>query len=525
MVKASTKYQLYPRNILQRNGSAVDAAIAALLCLSVINPHSSGIGGGVVFNIYNASTGKLETINARETAPKNASENMFGEYPNKTREENPELFIAVPGELRGYEMAHQKYGRLPWRELFKPSIELAKNGFPIGKALAEAINETRKIILNDTALCEVFCNSEKTSVLKENDIIKFSKLAETYNTTAENKSSAFYNGSLTDKIVADIKAKGGRITREDLMNYTAVSNDYALNFTLGNYTFYVPDAPFGGPVLALMLNILEGYNLSSSSVSTTENKTLTYHRMTEAFRLANEKKSELGDPRYENIAEIVKNMTLDDFADNMRSMIKDDTVNQERPDVKTVCAGHGTTHVSVITEDGSAVAVTSSINNYFGSWVRSRSTGIIFNDQMCDFSDPKFVVNGVNKNNLIKPGKRPLSSKCPTIIVDEKSKQVKMVVGGAGGTNIITATAQVILNYLFFDYNLDNAVKEPRVQVPINVTNVEEEFDKNVTAGLKQMKHNIGNKTELSSVQAVVQEGDQICAESDYRNYGSPAGY
>ncbi|KAL1277216.1 hypothetical protein QQF64_023889, partial [Cirrhinus molitorella] len=139
-------------NILQRNGSAVDAAIAALLCLSVINPHSSGIGGGVVFNIYNASTGKLETINARETAPKNASENMFGEYPNKTREENPELFIAVPGELRGYEMAHQKYGRLPWRELFKPSIELAKNGFPIGKALAEAINETRKIILNDTAL-------------------------------------------------------------------------------------------------------------------------------------------------------------------------------------------------------------------------------------------------------------------------------------------------------------------------------------------------------------------------------------
>ncbi|KAL1277217.1 hypothetical protein QQF64_023890, partial [Cirrhinus molitorella] len=161
----------------------------------------------------------------------------------------------------------------------------------------------------------------------------------------------------------------------------------------------------------------------------------------------------------------------------------------------------------------------------FGSWVRSRSTGIIFNDQMCDFSDPKFVVNGVNKNNLIKPGKRPLSSKCPTIIVDEKSKQVKMVVGGAGGTNITTATAQVILNYLFFDYNLDNAVKEPRVQVPINVTNVEEEFDKNVIAGLKKMKHNIGNKTELSSVQAVVREGEQICAESDYRNYGSPDGY
>ncbi|RXN36375.1 gamma-glutamyltranspeptidase 1-like protein [Labeo rohita] len=175
---------------------------------------------------------------------------------------------------------------------------------------------------------------------------------------------------------------------------------------------------------------------------------------------------------------IVKSMMSEAFADNIRGMIKDDTTRQNRSDVKGLCDGHGTSHLSVLAEDGSAVAVTSSINNYFGSGVMSPSTGIIFNDQMCDFSDPNSVIDGVNKNNLIKPGKRPLSSKCPTIILEMQSKQVKMVVGGAGGTNITTATAQVILNYLFFDYDLQKAVKEPRVQVPINVTNVDPEFDK-----------------------------------------------
>ncbi|XP_048036270.1 glutathione hydrolase 1 proenzyme-like [Megalobrama amblycephala] len=155
----------------------------------------------------------------------------------------------------------------------------------------------------------------------------------------------------------------------------------------------------------------------------------------------------------------------------------------------------------------------------------SRSTGIIFNDQMCDFSGPNSVLNEVNKNNLIKPDKRPLSSKSPTIILDKDSRQVKMVVGGAGGTNITTSVAQVILDYLFFDYDLQQSVLEPRVQVPRNVTNIEDKFDENVKHGLKLKNHNIDNKTELSVVQAVVRQGDKICAESDKRNYGFPAGY
>ncbi|CAM4453887.1 unnamed protein product [Leuciscus chuanchicus] len=509
------------RDMLKRNGSVVDAAIAALLCVSVVNPHNMGIGGGVVFTIYNASTGKVETINAKEIAPMRASQNMFGSDPDNAISG---LYIAVPGELRGYQMAHQRHGRLPWKELFEPSIKLAKEGFPIGMALADAIKETSHTILNNTALCEVLCDSNN-NLLKENDIIRFPKLALTYMKIAEEGPDVFYNGSLTQTIVDDIKAAGGIITREDLLNYKSVLNEYALNFTVGKYIFHAPTAPFGGPVLALILNILKGYNISSSSVSTVEKKTLMYHRMIEAFRLADVEKTNL---RYtENIPELVKYMTSDRSADEKRSKINDDfkqTSYDDQGNTDTVPDDHGTSHLSIIAEDGSAVAVTSSINNEFGSGVMSRSTGIIFNDQMRDFIDPD-VKNGVEKPKSIKPGKWPPSSMCPTIILDKQSRKVRMVVGGSGGTNITTATVQVILNHLFFGYDLKKAVKEPRFQIRPNVTNIEDTFDKVVIKGLEEKNHTIKNNIELTAVQAVVREGDKLCAESDENNGGRPAGY
>ncbi|XP_077570873.1 gamma-glutamyltransferase 1a isoform X2 [Stigmatopora nigra] len=534
------------RDILKKKGSAVDASIAALLCVGLFNPHSMGIGGGGFFVIYSASSGRVETIDARETAPKKATEDMFGNNTQLSRTGG--LSIAIPGQIRGYEMAHKRHGRLPWKELFEPSITLAREGFAIGKSLARAIYRSRDSIQGNANLCEVFCDAQK-SILKENDLIRFPKLADTYQRIAEAGPNVFYNGSIAQRLVEDIQAAGwlslfwakkyeinsktkrtvtnlnalgGIITLDDLLEYQAVLNENPLKLSAGEYTMYVPDAPSSGPVLALILNVLNGYNFTESSVSTAEKKTLTYHRIIETFRFAYAKRSRLGDPRFLNVTDLIQNMTSTYFAEGIRQKITDDTTHPDiyyEPDY-FVPDNHGTAHLSVIAEDGSAVAATSTINLYFGSKVMSRSTGIILNDQMDDFSSPYFT-NGFgippSPNNFIQPGKRPLSSMSPAIIFD-KEKKVKMVVGASGGTKITTATAL---------YNLRKAVTEPRVhnQLNPNMTVVEHGFENKILEGLSWKNHVTLQQSPDSVVQVVLRQGDYLCAESDPRKGGYPAGY
>ncbi|XP_014388840.1 PREDICTED: gamma-glutamyltranspeptidase 1, partial [Myotis brandtii] len=336
------------------------------------------------------------------------------------------------------------------------------------------------------ALCEVFCRDGK--VLREGDRVTMPRLADTYETLASEGARAFYNGSLTAQIVRDIQAAG---ECEGLRDYRAELIEHPLSISLGDARLYVPSAPLSGPVLALILNILKGYNFSRASVETPEQKGLTYHRIVEAFRFAYAKRTLLGDPKFVSVSEVVRNMSSEFFAAQLRSRISDNTTHPTsyyEPEFYTPDDG-GTAHLSVVAEDGSAVAATSTINLYFGSKVLSPVSGILYNDEMDDFSSPNITNQfGVPPSpaNFIKPGARP--------------------------------APQAIMNNLWFGYDVKKAVEEPRLhnQLLPNTTSLEPGMDQAVTTGLKSRHHHTEEvSTYIAVVQAIARTDGGWAAASD----------
>ncbi|XP_077165484.1 glutathione hydrolase 5 proenzyme [Paroedura picta] len=506
------------RDILQQGGSAVDAAIAALICTSVFNPQSMGIGGGVIFTIYNASTGKAEVINAREKAPQAISRDLLGQcrydlLPGAQ-------WIAVPGELRGYEEAHRRYGKLPWKVLFKPTIELLEPGIKIPKVLSMfLLFQPLQNALKNSSLGKLFFN--EGNIMQEGQILQWPALIQTLKAVAENGADEFYTGKTAEKLVEDLKKEGSILTLDDLRNYR-VEVVKALNISLGEYTVYSAPRPAAGPILFFILNVLKGFNFTKATMNVSREKAEAYHYIAETLKFANGQKKKVDDPEYSRIHEdVISELISDSFANRVRAQIDErgDHAATHYNLTQAGAVGFGTSHVSVLAEDGSAVSVTSTINHPFGSMVYSQNTGIILNNELADFCMKQ-------SNRDISPGEMPPSSMSPAILIS-RNGQSKLVIGGSGGTLITPAVALAIVNKLWFGYELDEAIQASFLYADErNAIKVERDFDMRVFKTLKEKGHKISveNRT-LNVVQGISKEGHCIFAYSDLRKLGEASGY
>uniref|UniRef100_A0A3B3CC47 Gamma-glutamyltransferase 5a n=1 Tax=Oryzias melastigma TaxID=30732 RepID=A0A3B3CC47_ORYME len=448
------------RGILEKGGSAVDAAIAALLCTFLANPHSAGIGGGSIFTVMDSS-GVVKILNSREEAPKKVKSDLLESCPEKSMTDLK--WIGVPGEIRGFEMAHKLYGKLRWADLFQPTIKLARQGIPISEILQPYIERIPNT--NETQSLRKLFTDTNDNLLKTGDIVKFEKLADTLEMIAKQGADVFYNGKIAEDLVQDVKAAGGTLDLEDLASYRATLTD-AWNVPMGEYQMYFPPPPAGGSLLTLILNIMRGYKLNPDTLTGKE-KTLFYHRYIESFKFANGLKKYIRDPRFTS-EKRAKQFTEEGFANYIRSLITDNTTHDlQYYNVTPHLDSIGTTHVSVLHEDGSAVAVTSTINTIFGSRVVSPRTGIILNNELKDFC---------GRADSILPGERPPSSMSPVVM---KSKSKMLVIGGSGGSMITTGMASALINHLWLGKSLEDAINTAIVFVDSkNAVKFEPDFDK-----------------------------------------------
>ncbi|XP_011766784.2 glutathione hydrolase 5 proenzyme isoform X3 [Macaca nemestrina] len=493
------------RAILQQQGSPVDATIAALVCTSVVNPQSMGLGGGVIFTIYNVTTGKVEVINARETVPAHHAPSLLDRCAQALPLGRGAQWIGVPGELRGYAEAHRRHGRLPWAQLFQPTIALLRGGHVVAPVLSQFLhNGFLRPSLQASTLRQLFFNG--TEPLRPQDPLPWPALATTLETVATEGAEVFYTGRLGRMLVEDIAKEGSQLTLQDLAKFQPEVVD-ALEVPLGDYTLYSPPPPAGGAILSFILNVLRGFNFSAESVARPEGRVNMYHHLVETLKFARGQRWRLGDPRsHPKLQNASRDLLEETLAQLIRQQIDGRGDHQLSHYSLAEAWGHGTgtSHVSVLGEDGSAVAATSTINTPFGAMVYSPRTGIILNNELLDLCErcpwgsgttPSPAVNGDRVSGAPGgcwppvPGERSPSSMVPSILIS-KAQGSKLVIGGAGGELIISAVAQ------------------------------------EVQRGLQDRGQNQTQRPFfLNVVQAVSQEGACVYAVSDLRKGGEAAGY
>ncbi|VDD94571.1 unnamed protein product [Enterobius vermicularis] len=518
------------RDILFLGGNAVEATIASLICIGVVNPQSSGLGGGFLMTIYNKTGQNCVTINAREAAPIASTQTMFVSNPKEAT--TGYKAIAVPSALHGLWIAYKEFasGKVSWRRLVEPSAELAIDGFPVSSNLAETLMEKESAIMADSSMRSTFVDPNTGKVYQEGDRLTRRTLGETLQmiANATDPSYLFYQGEVAKLIAAEMQENGGIITLDDLNNYNTIIDRSPIEVPLLSKGLVMcgPPPPSSFAVTQLIVSIMANFYDSSNYIDL--NDPLIYHRLIEAEKFGYVLRSLLGDlPYVKDAATLVENMTSSSYTTWVKSLIMDNAqpINYYSENPQYQKSDHGTSHVSTIDQYGNAVSATDTINLKLGALRVSPKLGIVWNNEMDDFSTPgmpnAFKI-APSPANFIQPGKRPMSSMSPTVIFDKRTGKVKMSVGASGGSYIISATAQTIIRSIVFNQTVKEAVDAPRLhnQYLPHVTQYETAFPEEIINDLRYRRGQkmVATNRQASTVQVIQAHDDGfIYGNSDFR--------
>jgi gamma-glutamyltranspeptidase/glutathione hydrolase len=523
--------------ILKAGGNAVDAAVGVGFALAVVYPFAGNIGGGG-FMLIHEHGGKNVFIDYREKAPLAATANMYLDASGNIIPEASIVgyrAIGVPGSLAGLVHAEKKYGKLKLAQVMAPAIHLAADGFVLTDEEAAGLHD--KILSGFPVSKHIF--QRDGDFYKAREVFRQPELAETLRRIASHPEE-FYRGAMAKQIADAVQQGGGLITADDLARYTVKEREPITGTYRGSTIVSAPPPSSGGVALIQMLNILDGYNLRPLGDRTVPEM----HLVVEAFRRAYMDRSNyLGDPDYVKIP--IEEMTSKKYAEAWRASIDADhasaSAELQRPsgflpaaptmaDVRQEAAD--TTHYSVVDAQGDAVSVTTTLNGGFGSGVTVPGLGFLLNDEMDDFASKQGVPNmfGLIQGpaNAIAPGKRPLSSMTPTIVL--KDGKVSMVLGSPGGGRIITTVANIFLSKADEGLNIQQAVDAPRFhhQYLPDVLFLEPGFSPATVQGLKAMGYNVrvGGHWSDGECIAVDPKTGELSGGQDHRHhYGKAAGY
>jgi gamma-glutamyltranspeptidase/glutathione hydrolase len=514
--------------VLKSGGNAVDAAVAVGFALAVTYPFAGNIGGGG-FMLVRLADGRTTFIDFREKAPGRSSRNMYLDAGGKLTTDSLSGWRApgVPGTVRGLELAQKKYGQKPWAELLQPAIDLAANGFPVSHSMMQSLHANADSLAPYSDSKRIFLKGG--AFYNWNEIFRQPDLARTLDRIARQGSKDFYEGETAHIFAREMEKNGGLITLEDVRQYQAVERKPLEGDYKGYHIITSPAPSSGGVGILQMLAMLKGTGYEKGGPGSAT----TYHYLAEVMRRFYADRNEyLGDPDFVKnpVAPLLDSSYISKRRDSI-DPAQATPSDQISPGLPAGKESTETTHYTVADEQGNVVAVTYTLNAGYGSGVTVPGAGFLLNDEMDDFAakpgTPNLFGLVQGEVNAIAPGKRPLSSMVPTIVL--KDGKPFLALGAPGGSRIITAVMQVMLNVMDFGMNLQDAIDFPRVhhQWKPDRLDIERGISPDTIALLKKAGYHIEETKPavIARVEGILIDGGWLQGGHDERGAGTAAGY